>query len=178
MGNILGLFFGTFLYIYGGYTLPFLVYGIAHLAISPMIFVMIPGEMDEYKAKLELKEKVKKAAALGVELEDLEKQEEKETASSTDGKIRVSDLSDDVYVEDLQETSSIPRLLANKKILKYLMFAMFDICMLNFHPAILSKRLSQLGIDTQFNPFFFALPFVFPVFSAAIYLKFQNKIRG
>lgn len=50
MGNILGLFFGTFLYIYGGYTLPFLVYGIAHLGISPMIFVLIPAEMDDYKA--------------------------------------------------------------------------------------------------------------------------------
>lgn len=48
IGNIVGLFFGTFLYMYGGYPLPFIVYGVTFIAITPLNFLMIPANIDEH----------------------------------------------------------------------------------------------------------------------------------
>ena len=48
--------------------------------------------------------------------------------------------------------------------------------MLNFAPAILSKRLSELHVDKKLYGLFFALPFIFPVVSALIVVKVMEKI--
>jgi len=43
---------------------------------------------------------------------------------------------------------------------------------LNFSPAILTQRLKELGVSPNMIAFYFAIPFLFPVFSAVIYMKF------
>lgn len=48
--------------------------------------------------------------------------------------------------------------------------------LLNFAPAILSKRLSELNVDKKLYGLFFALPFIFPVISALIVVKVMEKI--
>lgn len=48
---------------------------------------------------------------------------------------------------------------------------------LNFSPAILTQRLKELGVPKNLTAFYFAIPFLFPVFSAAIYMKFHKYIR-
>jgi MFS family permease len=48
--------------------------------------------------------------------------------------------------------------------------------LLNFAPAILSKRLGEMKVDKHYYGVFFALPFVFPIFSAIIVVKVMDKI--
>ena len=48
--------------------------------------------------------------------------------------------------------------------------------LLNFAPAILSKRLAEMKVDRHYYGIFFALPFVFPVFSTIIVVKIMDKI--
>jgi hypothetical protein len=48
--------------------------------------------------------------------------------------------------------------------------------LLNFAPAILSKRLAELKVDKKLYGIFFALPFVFPIVSALIVVKVMEKI--
>lgn len=48
--------------------------------------------------------------------------------------------------------------------------------LLNFAPAILSKRLAELHVDKKLYALFFALPFVFPIISAVIVVKIMEKI--
>lgn len=66
------------------------------------------------------------------------------------------------------------RLLKKSKIRKYLALAAFDLAMLNFSPAILSKRLQNMGVSENLNGIFFALPFIYPIFSAGLFLKLQK----
>lgn len=63
-------------------------------------------------------------------------------------------------------------LLLHGRIIKYLGFAVFDMSILNFSPAILTQRLRELGVNQNLIAFYFAIPFLFPVLSAAIYIKF------
>jgi len=51
-----------------------------------------------------------------------------------------------------------------------------DMVLLNFAPAILSKRLSELNIDKKLYGLFFALPFTFPIVSAIIVVKVMQRI--
>ena len=48
--------------------------------------------------------------------------------------------------------------------------------LLNFAPAILSKRLAELHVNKRLYGLFFALPFIFPVISALIVVKVMEKI--
>lgn len=48
--------------------------------------------------------------------------------------------------------------------------------LLNFSPAILSKRLAALHVSSKLYGLFFALPFVFPILSAVIVVKVMDKI--
>lgn len=48
--------------------------------------------------------------------------------------------------------------------------------LLNFAPAILSKRLAELNVDKKLYGLFFALPFIFPIVSAIIVVKVMEKI--
>jgi MFS family permease len=54
--------------------------------------------------------------------------------------------------------------------------AVIDMMLLNFAPAILSKRLAELHVDSKLYGLFFALPFVFPIVSAVIVVKVMDKI--
>lgn len=48
--------------------------------------------------------------------------------------------------------------------------------LLNFSPAILSKRLKDMGIDPEFYSIFFALPLLFPITSAVIVTKMMGRV--
>lgn len=50
--------------------------------------------------------------------------------------------------------------------------------LLNFAPAILSKRLAELNVSSKLYGLFFALPFIFPILSALIVVKLMDKIDG
>ena len=45
IGNILGLFIGTILHIFGGYPLPFISYGLLFVVMAPVTFFMIPRQL-------------------------------------------------------------------------------------------------------------------------------------
>jgi predicted MFS family arabinose efflux permease len=172
IGNILGLFIGTILYIYGGYCLPFIVYGIVFIAMTPLVFILIPADLSQHKKRVE-------------EISKSEEDSQKvDSASETPTNKEPNDVFIDKEAAEIEEApalkknSSLLSLIRHKNVLKYLFFASFDMCMLNFSPAILSKRLEQLGISKNLNGIFFALPFVFPAFSAIIYIKLQKKIQG
>ena len=47
--------------------------------------------------------------------------------------------------------------------------------LLNFAPAILSRRLSEMHVDKSLYGLFFALPFIFPIFSAIIVVKLMDR---
>jgi MFS family permease len=48
--------------------------------------------------------------------------------------------------------------------------------LLNFAPAILSKRLAELNVSSKLYGLFFALPFIFPIVSAVIVVKIMDRI--
>lgn len=48
--------------------------------------------------------------------------------------------------------------------------------LLNFAPAILSRRLAELKVSKQLYGVFFALPFAFPIVSAIIVVRVMEKI--
>lgn len=48
--------------------------------------------------------------------------------------------------------------------------------LLNFAPAILSKRLAELKVSKELYGVFFALPFVFPIVSALIVVRVMEQI--
>ena len=50
--------------------------------------------------------------------------------------------------------------------------------LLNFAPAILSKRLAELNVSKKLYGVFFALPFVFPIVSALIVVKYMERINN
>lgn len=56
------------------------------------------------------------------------------------------------------------------------MLSVIDMMLLNFAPAILSKRLAELNVNKRLYGLFFALPFIFPVISALIVVKVMEKI--
>lgn len=43
VGNILGLFFGTFLYMADGYKLPFITYGLLYCIVAPLTCYFLPS---------------------------------------------------------------------------------------------------------------------------------------
>lgn len=61
-------------------------------------------------------------------------------------------------------------------ILKCLILAVIDLMLLNFAPAILSRRLAELKISKKLYGVFFALPFIFPIASAVMVVKVMDKI--
>lgn len=165
VGQIVGLIFGTFLFMIGGFTLPFVAYGFLNILISPLV-LLIPSNLESYNTSLTVV-KEPRIFELSSEIE-IEKQNEKPKEKQN----RISDLSDPIDIENLKTTSSMLSLLTHRKILKYLAFAVFDMSILNFSPAILTQRLKELGIPNNMIAFYFAIPFLFPVFSAAIYMRF------
>ena len=50
VGQILGLIFGTFLYLLGGFQFPFIAYGIVNILISPLV-MLIPTDLGAYSPK-------------------------------------------------------------------------------------------------------------------------------
>ena len=80
IGNILGLFFGTFLYMYGGYCLPYIVFGFVFLLATPLNFILIPANIEEQaeieKEKRRLEEEARKSeTATSTDNGDMEKNE-------------------------------------------------------------------------------------------------------
>ncbi len=47
IGQILGLLFGTFLFMIGGFALPYFVYGVLNILISPLV-TLIPDDLVAY----------------------------------------------------------------------------------------------------------------------------------
>jgi len=56
------------------------------------------------------------------------------------------------------------------------MLAIIDLLLLNFSPAILSRRLSEMNVSERLYGLFFALPFIFPIISGLIVVKVMEKI--
>lgn len=48
--------------------------------------------------------------------------------------------------------------------------------LLNFSPAILSRRLSEMNVTERLYGLFFALPFIFPIISGIIVVKVMEKM--
>lgn len=48
--------------------------------------------------------------------------------------------------------------------------------LLNFAPAILSRRLAEMNVSKNLYGVFFALPFVFPIVSALIVVRVMEKV--
>ena len=60
--------------------------------------------------------------------------------------------------------------------LKCLLLAVIDLMLLNFAPAILSRRLAEMKVSKNLYGVFFALPFIFPIASALIVVRVMEKI--
>lgn len=61
-------------------------------------------------------------------------------------------------------------------IAKCLLLAVIDLMLLNFAPAILSRRLAELNVSKKLYGVFFALPFVFPIISALIVVRVMERV--
>lgn len=57
-----------------------------------------------------------------------------------------------------------------------MLLAIIDLMLLNFSPAILSKRLKEMDVSERLYGMFFALPFVFPIISGLMVIKMMGKI--
>lgn len=68
--------------------------------------------------------------------------------------------------------------LLTQTIVKCLLLSIIFLSLLNFAPAILSKRLSELNIHTYFYGLVFAIPCVVPVLSIVVAVKLLNKCNG
>ena len=68
------------------------------------------------------------------------------------------------------------RLLSNRVILKCMLLAIIDLMLLNFSPAILSRRLSDMSVSSRLYGMFFALPFIFPIVSGVIVVRMMGKV--
>ena len=152
IGNLSGLLAGTFLFMIGGYRLPFIIYGFLFLGMLPIIWKKVPSNLEKFK------------------VENSKRDEERSIK-------RISDLSDEIDPSRLVSNPNLLQVLFEPSILRLLCLAMFDMTMLNFSPAIMSQRLTDLKVNKELFPLFFAIPFIFPVVSSAIYFKWQNKLK-
>mmetsp|Transcript_1262 Transcript_1262/g.1409 ORF Transcript_1262/g.1409 Transcript_1262/m.1409 type:complete len:393 (-) Transcript_1262:53-1231(-) len=170
-GLLLGLLVGTVLYIIGGYFLPFLVYSILMLACSLYVLQFIPNKVLDEADSLPHSEKSSD--------EDIEIGEAKNSSSAQNDEMHDQDTVTKPTIikrKNINPFKLVWRLLKNKIILKCLILSVIDMMLLNFAPAILSKRLAELNINKRLYGLFFALPFVLPLVSALIVVKVMEKI--
>lgn len=59
-----------------------------------------------------------------------------------------------------------------------MLLAIIDLMLLNFSPAILSKRLNEMKVSENLYGMFFALPFIFPILSGVIVVKMMGKVSN
>lgn len=130
----------------GGYSLPFFVYGVAYICIAPLIYLIPKDEELSQTQNQNMTEPNTNTVPHGL-FEIQTDDEDNTTPPKVQAVNRVSDLSDPVDLASLQTTASMLSLLSQKRVLKLLFFAMFDMTILNFSPVILTKRLKQLGVD-------------------------------
>lgn len=170
VGLLIGLLVGTLLYIAGGYFLPFLVYSGVMLLAVPFTAKLIPSRPLEDKGDGKYSDKSSD--------EDIEIGEDEKNNASTGEDFSEGQTSGSARIvkRKINPFKLVWHLLSNKVILKCLILAVIDLMLLNFAPAILSRRLAELKVSKQLYGVFFALPFVFPIVSALIVVRVMEKI--
>ena len=169
LGNIVGLFFGAFIYMVGGYKLPFLVYGLLFIVMAPVTCLVLPSSVKK-QSKPAHQAVPQESEVASDDLENLQEDASEET-HRVPQKIRISDISEEIDPANLK-ILSVWKIISNKTILKLLFLAIFDMTMLNFSPAIMSNRLTEMRVPPHLKPVFFALPFIYPIPSGYIFLKY------
>jgi MFS family permease len=168
-GLLLGLLIGTVLYIIGGYFLPFLVYSIVMLCVVPFGARLIPSKPAVSES---MTNQTDNPNADDIEIQvGKDGDSAKVTASSTEIAAGTSH-----KVKNINPFKIVWRLLKNRIILKCLILAVIDLMLLNFSPAILSRRLADMNVSERLYGMFFALPFIFPIVSGVIVVKLMGKV--
>ncbi len=153
----------------GGYKLPFLVFGMIYMAMGPLTCLVLPSSVKK-QSKPSHQAVPQESDVASDDVENLQ-EDTSEEANPKPQKLRFSDISEEIDPPNLKKLSTW-KIISNKTILKLLFLAIFDMTMLNFSPAIMSNRLSELRVSPHLKPIFFALPFIYPIPSGYIFLKY------
>lgn len=170
-GMLIGLVIGTLLYMVGGYMLPYCVYAFFMLCMIPFGVKLIPSRPPAPKLReppMGDDENLDAEAMMSgdthdTELRTLENDEPRPSKNQR---------------KKMNPFKLVYHLLKNRTILKCVLLAAADLMLLNFSPAILSKRLTEMHIQSEYFAVFFALPLIFPVVSAVMVIKMFDIVEN
>ena len=154
----------------GGYKLPFLVFGMIYMAMGPMTCLVLPSSVKKQTKPSHQAVPPQESDAVSDDIENLQ-EDTSEEVNQKPQKLRFSDISEEIDPANLKALSTW-KIISNKTIVKLLFLAIFDMTMLNFSPAIMSNRLTELNVSPNLKPIFFALPFIYPIPSGYIFIKY------
>jgi MFS family permease len=217
VGLVIGLLFGTLLFMFGGYITPFVVFGIFFLIYIPLVKDYFPdsigdeskerdtmealnqlnpkpahiksqdNDIEMRKLSLDIVERkhscenfkyIKNRNKSPFRSKSLETKGDTEKKSPYSGEASIPKINYSDYIEYESDSSSITESLLTKTIVKCLLLSVIFMSLLNFAPAILSKRLSELNIHKYFYGVVFAIPCIVPICSILIAIHLMNKSNG
>lgn len=207
IGMFIGLILGTLLFMIGGYTLPYITFGIFFLCFIPCVSGYFPDkisdELEELAVSYISQVNIENLENLDPITYDKERQDgtemrhltmegrdrvsselnrrfiilEEKTVNSKSSTVKNLDLqkensnlsnnrfnnskkddSSSIQEDYIPDKMSLTDSIVTKTIVKCLILSVVFLSMLNFAPAILSKRLSELNIHTNWFGIVFAIP--------------------